>query len=50
MKSRVTSLRDATSRLVALDERENLYNDLTELATNYSAGWESGSDNDDDDD
>ncbi|KAK5055970.1 hypothetical protein LTR84_012520 [Exophiala bonariae] len=50
MKSRVTSLRDATSRLVPLDERENLYNDLTELATNYSIGWESGSDDDDDDD
>jgi hypothetical protein len=50
MKSRVTSLRDATSRLVPLDERENLYNDLTELATNYSIGWESGSDQDDDDD
>lgn len=49
MKSRVTSLRDATTRLVPLDERENLYNDLTEIAINYSIGWESGSDSGNDD-
>lgn len=50
MKNRVIGLRDATFRLLQIDERESLYNDLTELAQNYNFGWESGSDTGNDDD
>ena len=49
MKSRVLHLRDATSRFLPLDEREAIYNDLTQMAQNYSIGWESGSDSGTDD-
>ncbi|KEF59284.1 uncharacterized protein A1O9_04128 [Exophiala aquamarina CBS 119918] len=49
-KNKVIDLRDATFRLVQIDERESLYNDLTEVAQNYSIGWESGSDTGNDDD
>ena len=49
MKDRVIGLRNATSRTMQLEERESLYNDLTETAQNYSFGWESGSDAGDDD-
>lgn len=44
MKQRILDLRNTTFRLMQLDERESLYNDLTQLAQNYSVGWESGSD------
>jgi hypothetical protein len=50
MKSQVLGLRDATFRLVHMDERESLYNDLTEMSQNYNIGWESGSDSGNDDD
>jgi hypothetical protein len=48
MKNHVLDLRNATTRLLQLDERESLYNDLTEMAQNYAFGWESGSDTGDD--
>ena len=48
-KAQVLHLRDATSRLVALDEREALYNDLTQMAQSYGIGWESGTDSGTDD-
>jgi hypothetical protein len=31
-----------------LEERETIYNDLTELAEAYSYGWDSGSDSGED--
>ncbi|KIX05678.1 uncharacterized protein Z518_03650 [Rhinocladiella mackenziei CBS 650.93] len=49
MKDRVFDLRNTTYRTMQLDERENLYNDLTQMAQNYGFGWESGSDIGDDD-
>ncbi|EXJ57928.1 hypothetical protein A1O7_05351 [Cladophialophora yegresii CBS 114405] len=49
MKDRVLDLRNTTSRLVPLDERESLYNDLTQMAQSYSIGWESGTDSGADD-
>lgn len=36
-------------RSLALEERENLGNDLSELADAYREDWSSGSDEDDDD-
>ena len=48
MKSKVLNLRNETARALTLDERESLYNDLTELANAYSFGWESGSDSGED--
>ncbi|KIW33030.1 protein DML1, variant [Cladophialophora immunda] len=44
MKGRLLDLRDATARLMPLEEREAHYNDFTQMAQNYSIGWESGSD------
>lgn len=49
MKTHVLGLRNTTSRLLQLDERESLYNDLTEMAQSYAYGWESGSDTSEDD-
>lgn len=43
MKDRLLDLRNTTYRLMQLDEREALYNDLTQMAQNYSFGWEGGS-------
>ncbi|KAJ9609771.1 mtDNA inheritance, partitioning of the mitochondrial organelle [Cladophialophora chaetospira] len=50
MKNRVLDLRNTTARLASLDERESLYNDLTQIAQNYGIGWESGTDSGVDDD
>lgn len=44
MKARVLDLRDFTARLLPVDEREDLYNDLTILSQSYSIGWDSGTD------
>ena len=49
MKDRVLDLRNVTVRIMQLEERESLYNDLTQMAQKYSIGWESGSDDGDDD-
>jgi len=45
----LTDLRDITTRAVSLDEREALYNDLTDIANHYNFGWDSGSDTGEDD-
>jgi hypothetical protein len=47
-KHRVLDIRNMTSRAIEVDEREATYNDLTEIANNYTHGWDSGSDSDDD--
>jgi hypothetical protein len=46
---RVRSLRTVISRTVAVDEREALSNSLASIAEGYEEGWDSGSDEDDDD-
>ena len=48
LKDHVLSLRDQSLRGLDLDEREDMYNDLTELANGYSFGWDGGSDSDED--
>lgn len=48
-KHAVIDIRNMTSRAIEVDERETIYNDLTEIANNYTHGWDSGSDSDDDD-
>jgi hypothetical protein len=48
MKDRILRLRDSAQRGLASDERENIYNDLSEIATSYGFGWESGSDSGED--
>jgi Tubulin domain/Misato Segment II tubulin-like domain len=48
VKVHVVRLRDDSLTGLGLDEREVLYNELTELANNYSFGWESGSDSGED--
>jgi hypothetical protein len=50
MKNRILDLRNVTSRLMQLDEREIMYNDLTEMSEHYGIGWDSGSDTGVDDD
>ena len=47
-KSHVLGLRDAVTRLLDIDERETMYNDLTEMANNYSFGFDSDSNDEDD--
>ena len=44
LEEHVVDLRDQSLRGLDLDERETMYNDLTELANSYSFGWDSGSD------
>ncbi|KAK5074958.1 hypothetical protein LTR64_001163 [Lithohypha guttulata] len=48
---RILNLRDLVtrhSRAVAVDDREELYNGLTEVAQRYAHGWDSGSESEDD--
>jgi hypothetical protein len=47
--SRVKGLQGIISRSVGLDEREALSNSLGEIAEAYEEGWDSGSDEDEDD-
>ena len=44
MKNHILQLREVTRRGLTSDEREATYNDLSELANNYSFGWENSSD------
>lgn len=44
LKNHVVQLRDQSLGGLDLDERESIYNDLTELANGYSFGFDSGSD------
>lgn len=41
-------MKEVVSRVVGVDEREALLNDLGEFAEAYEEGWNSGSDDDDD--
>ncbi|KAL6243497.1 mtDNA inheritance, partitioning of the mitochondrial organelle [Rhinocladiella similis] len=49
MKDHVLELRNTTSRVMPLEEREAVYSDLSQLAQHYSFGWEEGSDTGEDD-
>ncbi|KAF5019775.1 hypothetical protein F66182_8212 [Fusarium sp. NRRL 66182] len=49
MVQRIRTLRSESSRLVGVNEREDLSNGLAELADAYQEGWFSGSDEDEDD-
>ena len=49
LRNNVVQLRDQGLRGLDLDERESVYNDLTELANGYSFGFDSGSDSGADD-
>ena len=44
LRNHLVQLRDQSLRGLDLDERESVYNDLTELANGYSFGFDSGSD------
>lgn len=46
--SRLKDVKNVVSRVIGVDEREALLNDLGEFAEAYEAGWNSGSDDDDD--
>lgn len=46
--SRLKNVKDLVSRVVSVDEREALLNDLGEFAEAYEEGYNSGSDDDDD--
>lgn len=50
MKNTVLELRDIVVRhyrAIAVDEREEMYNDLTEMGAQYTSGWESDDSEDD---
>jgi len=49
MKNHVLELRNTTSRLMPLEDREAIYSDLSQLAQHYSFGWDDGSDTGEDD-
>lgn len=46
--SRLKDVKNVVSRVIGVDEREALLNDLGEFAEAYEEGWNSGSDDDDD--
>ncbi|PSR83777.1 tubulin domain-domain-containing protein [Coniella lustricola] len=50
LSGRLKTLRGTVTRLFGLEERENLSNELAEMADEYHEGWSSGSDFGDDDD
>lgn len=50
VSDRIKRLREVVNRAVGLDEREALANGLGEVCEAYEEGWESGSDDDGDDD
>ena len=47
-KRQILDLRNLTARAFGVDEREAMYNDLTEIAGSYIHGWERGSDSGED--
>lgn len=49
LSARLKALRTTVTRLVGVEERETLGNDLAEMADEYHEGWSSGSDFGDDD-
>lgn len=48
MKGRILHLRDTSRRGLLSEDRETTYNDLSELATNYTFGWDSDLDSGED--
>ena len=48
IKNHVLNLRTSATRLLEVDEREAMYNDLTERANHYSYGFNSDSAEEDD--
>jgi len=49
MSDNLRLLRTAVSRVIGVEDREALGNDLAEMADEYHDGWSSGSDEGDDD-
>ncbi|KPI41294.1 Protein dml1 [Cyphellophora attinorum] len=49
VRGHILQLRRAAQMSLSIDERESIYNDLSALASNYSHGWDSGSDSGEDD-
>lgn len=49
LSGKLKSLRSTVTRLIGLEDRENLSNELAEMADEYHEGWSSGSDLGDDD-
>ena len=49
VSDRIKRLREIVNRAVGLDEREALSNGLGEISEAYEEGWDSGSDDADDD-
>ncbi|ROW12662.1 hypothetical protein VMCG_00173 [Cytospora schulzeri] len=49
LSGRLKSLRTTVTRLIGLEDREELSNELAEMADEYHEGWSSGSDSGEDD-
>lgn len=49
LSGRLKSLRSTVTRLIGVEDREALSNDLAEMADEYHEGWSSGSDSGEDD-
>ena len=47
--AKVRGLREAVIRSIGVEDREDVGNELAEIAEGYREGWSSGSDDDDDD-
>jgi len=45
---RLKSIKNVVSRVVGVDEREAILNDLGEFIEGFETGWNSGSDDNDD--
>lgn len=49
LSGKLKALRSTVTRLIGLEDRETLSNELAEMADEYHEGWSSGSDDGDDD-
>lgn len=49
LSGRLKLLRSTVTRLIGLEDRETLSNELAEMADEYHEGWSSGSDDGEDD-
>lgn len=49
LSGRLKLLRSTVMRLIGLEDRETLSNELAEMADEYHEGWSSGSDDGEDD-
>lgn len=50
LSGKLKLLRSTVTRLIGLEDRETLSNELAEMADEYHEGWSSGSDEGEDDD